>query len=180
MWEHPDKYVDHSEVADEMETRPSPRRWSPRERMTKALPDGLVEGHESLIEELHLPDPKGRHVLAAAIKSGAQVIVTRDKDFTQEDRAPWDIEAKTPDEFVLDQIDICHWGLWLALHRCNPDSSGQSRRCNDLRQPDIPDSPYLARGWHEMKMTSVSAGQRAPAIGLEPITYRLTAGRSAD
>jgi hypothetical protein len=35
-----------------------------------------VIGYEPLIESLQLPDPDDRHALAAAIKSGAQVIVT--------------------------------------------------------------------------------------------------------
>jgi hypothetical protein len=51
-------------------------------------------------------------VLAAAIKAGAQVIVTADKDFTADDLAPWDIEAKHPDDFVLDQIDINDRVVW--------------------------------------------------------------------
>lgn len=36
--------------------------------MEEAIPDCLVIGYEHLIESLKLPDPDGRHVLAAAIK----------------------------------------------------------------------------------------------------------------
>jgi predicted nucleic acid-binding protein len=53
-----------------------------RDLMNAAVPDCLVTGYEPLIEGLKLPDAKDRHVLAAAIKAGAQVIVTRNlKDF---------------------------------------------------------------------------------------------------
>ena len=53
-----------------------------RELMNRAVRDCLVAGYEPLIEGLKLPDPDDRHVLAAAIKAGAQVIVTRNlKDF---------------------------------------------------------------------------------------------------
>jgi hypothetical protein len=46
-------------------------------------------------------------VLAAAIKAGAQVIVTRNlKDFPASDLGQWEIEAKSPDAFVLDQVGI--------------------------------------------------------------------------
>jgi hypothetical protein len=46
-------------------------------------------------------------VLAAAIKAGAQVIVTANlKHFPAELLSPWTIEAKSPDDFVLDQISI--------------------------------------------------------------------------
>jgi len=47
-----------------------------RQLMNRAVWDSLVSGHEALIEGLKLPDPADRHVLAAAIKAGAQVIVT--------------------------------------------------------------------------------------------------------
>jgi len=49
-----------------------------RELMDSAVPDCLVTGHESLIEQLHLPDPNDRHVLAAAIHCQAGVIVLRE------------------------------------------------------------------------------------------------------
>src|SRR5260370_26917417 len=38
--------------------------------------DALVTGYEDLIEALKLPDPDDRHVLAAAIRGRADVIVT--------------------------------------------------------------------------------------------------------
>ena len=75
--------------------------------MNAAVRDCLVSGYEPLIDGLKLPDPKDRHVLAASIKAGAQVIVTRNlKDFPATDLEPWNVEAKSPDDFVLDQIGI--------------------------------------------------------------------------
>jgi hypothetical protein len=44
--------------------------------MDQAIPDGLVSGHEVIIEGLTLPDSDDRHVLAAAIRCNASVIVT--------------------------------------------------------------------------------------------------------
>lgn len=44
--------------------------------MDTAIPDGLVHGYEELINGLTLPDPDDRHVLAAAIRCNASVIVT--------------------------------------------------------------------------------------------------------
>jgi hypothetical protein len=46
-----------------------------RELMNKAVPDCLVTGYESLIEQVTLPDPNDRHVLAAAIVGHADVLV---------------------------------------------------------------------------------------------------------
>ena len=78
-----------------------------RERMNAAVRDCRVTGYELLAEALELPDPDDQHVLAAAIRSGAQVIVTADlKGFPADKLSPWGIEAKSPDDFVLDQIGI--------------------------------------------------------------------------
>jgi predicted nucleic acid-binding protein len=75
--------------------------------MNSAVRDCLVEGYEPLIDGLKLPDPDDRHVLAAAIKAGAQVIVTSNlKDFPAAYLRQWHMEAKSPDDFVLDQIGI--------------------------------------------------------------------------
>lgn len=42
-----------------------------RQLMDKAAPDALVRGYEHLVSGLVLPDEDDRHVLAAAIRSGA-------------------------------------------------------------------------------------------------------------
>jgi hypothetical protein len=78
-----------------------------RELMNAAVADCLITGYEPLVDSLKLPDPDDRHVLAAAIKASAQVIVTTNlRDFPAADLGEWNIEAKSPDEFVLDQINI--------------------------------------------------------------------------
>jgi len=48
-----------------------------RELMNAAVRDCLVTGYEPLIPSLELPNPDDRHVLAAAIKVKAHVIVTQ-------------------------------------------------------------------------------------------------------
>lgn len=78
-----------------------------RELMNRAVRDCLVRGHEPLIDALELPDPDDRHVLAAAIRAKAQVIVTFNlTDFPAPRLAPWDVEAVHPDAFVGAQIDL--------------------------------------------------------------------------
>lgn len=47
-----------------------------RELMCEAISDCLVTGYEALIDGLALPDPDDRHVLAAALRCSAQVVVT--------------------------------------------------------------------------------------------------------
>jgi predicted nucleic acid-binding protein len=89
-----------------------------RTLMNRAVPDVLVEGYEPLIDTLKLPDPKDRHVLAAAIKSQAQMIVTSNlRDFPDDVLAPWNVEARSPDDFVLDQIDFDDRFIWACVQQ---------------------------------------------------------------
>lgn len=75
--------------------------------MDRAIPDGLVTDHEALIDGLNLPDLDDRHVLAAAIRCNASVIVTfNQKDFPIAALAPFGIEAQHPDEFVENLFDL--------------------------------------------------------------------------
>ena len=76
-------------------------------KMNAAVRDCLVEGFEPLIETLWLPDPEDRHVLAAAIHSRAERIVTFNlRDFPRARLEPYDIEAQHPDDFVLDLFEM--------------------------------------------------------------------------
>ena len=78
-----------------------------RKLMNEAVPDCLVEGFEDLIDGLQLPDSNDRHVLAAAIRAGAQAIVTFNlRDFPGVQLAPFGVEAIHPDDFVVDLIDL--------------------------------------------------------------------------
>jgi len=75
--------------------------------MDDAVPDALVTGHEVLIEGLTLPDPNDRHVLAAAIRCSASVIVTfNERDFPADALAPFGIEAQHPDVFIDYLFDL--------------------------------------------------------------------------
>jgi predicted nucleic acid-binding protein len=78
-----------------------------RELMKQAVPDCIVTGFEPLVHGLDLPDPDDRHVLAAAIRAGAQTIVTFNlSDFPEDKLATYNVEARHPDEFVLNSIDL--------------------------------------------------------------------------
>jgi len=45
-------------------------------KMNMAFPDALVHNYETLINSIQLPDKNDRHVLAAAIKTNADLIIT--------------------------------------------------------------------------------------------------------
>lgn len=75
--------------------------------MDQHAEDALVTGYEDLIPGLQLPDPDDRHVLAAAIRSEADVIVTRNlRDFPDNLISPFGICAQHPDVFILHLLDL--------------------------------------------------------------------------
>jgi len=72
-----------------------------------AFPDSLVKQYEGLIEVLNLPDEKDRHVLAAAIKVNADLIVSNNiKDFPENILNRFGIKIKTADDFLTDLVDL--------------------------------------------------------------------------
>jgi predicted nucleic acid-binding protein len=77
------------------------------QRANEAFPDAMVRNYESLIEGLTMQDEKDRHVLAAAIKTNADVIVTNNiKHFPVEYLESFGLVAKTADDFLTDIIDL--------------------------------------------------------------------------
>jgi hypothetical protein len=77
-----------------------------RERMNTGIEDVLVTGYARLIDTVSLPDPGDRHVVAAALRCGAEVIVTRNlRHFPASTLDPLGVEAQHPDDFVLGLLD---------------------------------------------------------------------------
>jgi len=77
------------------------------ELMNRALPDAMVTGFEPLVASMDLPDVDDRHVVAAAICSDAEIIVTFNlKDFPQQYLDNFSIEAVHPDDFITDLFDL--------------------------------------------------------------------------
>lgn len=74
--------------------------------MNDAFPDALVIGYESLIPVLKLADQKDKHVLAAAVKANANLIITNNlKDFPAEYLSTFGLRAKCPDVFLAEIIN---------------------------------------------------------------------------
>lgn len=74
-----------------------------RQLMDQSIPDAKVMNFSHLINSLSLPDENDRHVLAVAIHSKAERIVTFNlKDFPEENILPYGIKAQHPDEFLTD------------------------------------------------------------------------------
>ncbi|QTD35016.1 PIN domain-containing protein [Pseudomonas fluorescens] len=102
--------------------------------MDQAIPDACVHDYEDLIAGLTLPDCDDRHVLAAAIRCGASVIVTfNQKDFPCKALEPFGIEAQHPDEFV-DNL--------LGLDPAAVVAAAQKQR-RQLKMPAMDVEPFL-------------------------------------
>lgn len=103
------------------------RKGAPKKLIQAVFPDAFVTNYEPLIAGLTLPDPKDCHVLAAAIKINANVIVTNNlKDFPQDYLASFGLVAKSADDFIADIIDLNHDRAVeafrkLVINRRNPD-----------------------------------------------------------
>lgn len=89
-----------------------------RSLMGTAVRDWKITGYADIIDTLKLPDPDDRHVLAAAIRAKAQVIVTANlRDFPASALRPWDIDPKSPDEFVRDQISLDRSRVYASMQQ---------------------------------------------------------------
>ena len=84
--------------------------------MDKHAEDALVTGYEDLIPGIQLPDLSDRHVVAAAIRGRADVIVTMNlRDFPAGVIAQFGLEAQHPDEFVLHLFDLAPGSVITAV-----------------------------------------------------------------
>ncbi len=104
--------------------------------------DALLTGDKDLVPAMR-NDPKDRHVLAAAISTGADVIVSNNKrHFPAEILDTYKLECLTADEFLVGQYQL------------NPDAFMEVLR----KQAAI-----LGRGLPEHLAT---LGRYAPALGV--------------
>jgi hypothetical protein len=89
---------------------PAERAAKARAQMEQAFEDAMVDGFDHLLAVCgDVPDAKDRHVLAAAIGTRADVIVTDNlKHFPNHALAPFGIEARSADAFIADtaMLDI--------------------------------------------------------------------------
>jgi predicted nucleic acid-binding protein len=73
--------------------------------MRENFPSAEITEHEPLIDAMTC-DEADRHVLAAAVKAGASILVTANRsDFPARSTEPYEIEVLSPDELLLDLLD---------------------------------------------------------------------------
>ena len=104
-----------------------------RELMNSSIRDVLITEYAPLIDAVSLPDPQDRHVLAAAIRAHAQVIVTTNlQDFPAQELDKWDIEAKHPDEFLVDQFHLDAVSLHMIIQQVSDATSRPPMTFSDV------------------------------------------------
>ena len=106
-----------------------------RKLMNERVLDCLINDYEDLMKSVALPDKQDVHVLAAAIKAQARIIVTYNiKDFPTEILKKFEIEAQHPDAFLRHQLD-----LKLSVFLSSVKNIRQK-----LKKPPISASQYLS------------------------------------
>jgi predicted nucleic acid-binding protein len=85
------------------------------DQMKQAFPEAMVEGYQAL-ESSMTNDVEDRHVLAAAIRGRADVVVTFNlKHFRPEHCEPYDLDVQTPDDFLLHAFHLRPNRFWAAV-----------------------------------------------------------------
>lgn len=97
--------------------------------MSGAFPEAIVTEYEHLVVAMQ-NESEDRHVTAAAVKAGAQVVVTENtRDFSQ---MPDGIEAQTADEFLCDLFDLNPDRMMLALEKICAPRKGPPKEIQEL------------------------------------------------
>jgi predicted nucleic acid-binding protein len=74
--------------------------------LRRAFSDAEVTGYEPLIASM-TGDQKDRHVLAAAVRARAEVLVTFNvRDFPDDSTSAYDVQVVDTGSFLLDQLDL--------------------------------------------------------------------------
>lgn len=90
-------------LAERVGDEPASRRV---EAMRRSFPDAAVDGYQHLEKRMPV-DAGDRHVAAAAVHAGAEVIVTANlRHFPAEALSAFAIQPRHPDDFLLDQLDL--------------------------------------------------------------------------
>ena len=119
--------------------------------MNESVLDCLVEGYESLIPTLALPDENDRHVLAAAVHARCDAIITFNaRDFPAAYVRRFGMDVLSPDEFLC------------SLFRRDPAAMLRAARaCRArLKNPPLSGEEYLAV-LDRQKLTAIAAEYRS-------------------
>jgi hypothetical protein len=143
--------------------------------MNENVCDCLVTDYQWIIPTLNLPDTDDRHVLAAAIKARAEVIVTTNlRDFPQSELDKYNIEAQHQDTFITNLIDLHPVQVIEAVKKChdrrkNPPCSFEEYLVR-LQKQELP--RYAHPIWWLLDSTDLVCGDSLLLEDLESINAK--------
>ena len=104
-----------------------------RASMEKAFEDAMVSGYARYLPMCEGVDPGDAHVIAAALKTQAQVIVTDNlKHFPATLLEPLNLEAKSADAFIADTIALDIGRAVAAIHQMRQRLERPAMTASDL------------------------------------------------
>ncbi len=115
-----------------------------RDLMNSHVRDCVVENYEHLIDKISLPDENDLHVLAAAIKVKAEIILTFNlRDFPNDILKTHNLKAISPDKLLSNLFDSNADNFNLAFERQLKSLKNPPKTAEELLQ--IPESQRLER-----------------------------------
>ena len=97
--------------------------------MGGTFPDASVVAYEDLIPSMTCHE-KDRHVLAAAVRAGASLLVTFNlRDFAAKSTDPYEVDVVDPDDFLLELLDLA------PPVPCSTSWPDRRPRIGDTREP---------------------------------------------
>jgi len=94
--------------------------------LTTTFPEAIVIVPKAQVLKM-TNSPKDRHVAACAVRAHAQIIITFNvSDFKQEALSPWNIEARHPDQQLLDLYTLAPDTMLTILNQQAEDLKGIS------------------------------------------------------
>lgn len=103
-----------------------------------AFPEAMVTDFESYIARCE-NDPRDRHILAAAIRSGTEAIVTMNvRHFKREHLEPWGVTAVHPGDYLKVLYDLDEGVVVSVLHQMAAKRSYGIDRMLSRLSPSIP------------------------------------------
>ncbi len=122
------------------------------------FPEALTS-YPDVLPSVLTNDPKDRHVLAAAIAARAQLIVTFNlRDFPESALQPWDVEACSPDAFLLSRLGLDEL---LVLQRLNEISFDRRKPVAEILLKLHPHVPNFVESIRARLGIDQSRGQKS-------------------
>lgn len=137
--------------------------------MRAAFPEAAVHGYESMEAGLEC-DLKDRHVLAAAVASGATIIVTANlKDFPDSACSPYDVVVMHPEQFLFMLLDDDAPACAAAIERDAARKSRPPMTTQDLLAGLTDIAPTFANTMHQVMLTGAEPRSDIPALVTAPV-----------